>query len=170
MICTPVSNYGVSKLAAEKYLQKWVITKGIDAKIVRYSSVYGAGRMHGPVNIFINKALAGQPLTVYGTGTQTRDLTYIDDAICGTELVMERGQRGEVYNVGLGREHSVAEVARMISKHFSTSIEFVRHDLGPFDLSRSWYDITTIKGLGYVPKTDLALGISCTIFDLKEGR
>ena len=56
------------------------------------------------------------------------------------------------------------------SKYFSTSIEFVRHDLGSFDLSRSWYDITKIKGLGYELKTDLVLGISCTIFDLQEGR
>ena len=67
--CHPMSNYGVSKLAAELYLKKWVKTKGIDAKIVRYSSVYGPGRGHGPVNIFINKALHGLHLTVYGDGS-----------------------------------------------------------------------------------------------------
>jgi len=170
MICTPVSNYGVSKLAAEKYLQKWVITKGIDAKIVRFSSVYGPYRNHGPVNIFINKAMKGETLTVYGTGAQTRDLTHFSDAIVGTELAMERGRRGEVYNIGLGEEHSVVEVAKIVKKYFNVPIEYVRHDMGPFDLSRSWYDLTKAKGLGYEPRMSLELGIGSTIFDMREGR
>jgi len=170
LVCKPVSNYGCSKLAAEKYLQKWVITKGIDAKIVRFSSVYGPGRNHGPVNIFINKGMKNEPLTVHGTGMQTRDLTHIDDALRGLELVMERGRRGEIYNIGLGEEHSVAEVAKIVQRQFSVPIVNVKHQLEPFDLLRSWYDITKAKGLGYRAKMDLELGIGSTIFDMKERR
>lgn len=167
-ICIPVSNYGVSKLAAEKYLKKWVVTKGIDARIVRFSSVYGPGRKHGPVNIFINKALRNEPLTIYGTGAQTRDMVHIDDALIGLELVLERGRRGEIYNIGTGEEYSVAEVAKIIQKQRSVSITYVKHDMGPFDLARSWYNIEKAKKLGYRPRMDLELGINSTMFDIEN--
>ena len=166
--CIPISNYGISKLAAENYLKKWVITKDINAKVVRFSSVYGTGRTHGPVNIFINKALKNEPLTIYGMGTQTRDLVYIDDAIKGLELVMDEGRRGEIYNIGLGEEHSVLEVAKIIQEKTDAPIKHIKYDLGPFDLSRSWYNITKARSLGYDPQTDLETGISLTIFDTQN--
>lgn len=166
-ICMPASNYGVSKLAAEKYLKKWVLTKGVDAKIIRFSSVYGVGRKHGPVNIFINKALQGLPLTIYGSGSQTRDLIYIEDAINGLEIVMEKGVRGEIYNIGLGEEHSVSEVAKIVQSNIDVPITHVKHDMAPFDIARSWYDITKILGLGFDPKIGLEKGIELTLTDSK---
>jgi len=169
-VCIPVSNYGVSKLAAENYLRKWVVTTGIDAKVVRFSSVYGPHRKHGPVNIFINKALANEPLTIFGTGAQTRDMLHIEDAVRGLDLVMERGKRGEVYNIGIGEENSVAEVAKIIQRFLGAQVIYAKHDLSVFDLSRSWYDISKARTLGFRPRLDLTLGISSTIFDMQEGK
>jgi len=161
--CTPHSNYGVSKLTGENYLRKWVMGKGVDARIGRFSSVYGPGRMHGPVNIFVNKAKAGKALTVFGDGRQTRDLVYIDDALRGIELVLNWGGKGSIYNIGTGREHSVKEVALEVQKHFDVPIVHVEHELSHFDQPRSWYNISKIRLLGYIPKFDLEMGVKKTI-------
>lgn len=164
----PASNYGISKYTAENYLRKWVITKGINAKIIRFSSVYGRGRTEGPVNIFLNKALKGEKLTVYGDGLQTRDMVYIEDALKGLDVVMEKGEIGELYNIGTGIESSVMQVANIISDIFGSEIVFIEHEYGPFDLKRSWYNISKISKLGYQPKYTLEEGIKLTLEETKS--
>lgn len=168
VICKPMSNYGISKLAAEKYLQKWVATQGLNAKIVRFSSVYGHHRRAGPVNIFCRQALDGGPLTVYGTGSQTRDPIHIEDVTRALEIVAERGRRGEIYNVGCGEEHSVIEIARLIKrKKPHVMITHTAHRDSPFDLPRSWFDISKTVNLGWEPRIDLDMGIGLTLYDLE---
>lgn len=169
MLPRPMGNYGISKLAAELYLQKEVATKGIHAEIVRFSSVYGAGRKAGPVDIFVAQALKGGPLTIHGGGNQTRDMVHYSDVINGLELVRERGRPGEVYNIGTGIEHSVGEVAFIVKRHCPhVEIEYVKHAFSPFDLPRSWFDISKARKLGYEPKIDLEFGIELTMHDLQE--
>lgn len=167
--CQPMSNYGISKLSAEYYLKKWVKTKDIDAKILRFSSVYGPGRKHGSVNIFINKALEGLPLTVYGDGSQTRDLTYIKDALRGAKIVIENGLPGEVYNIGSGIETSVKEVAEIIAHQFNAEIIYVEHEFSKFDLKRSCYDLVKSRNIGYCPSISVYEGILKTIEGEKAG-
>jgi len=162
-LCVPVSNYGISKFAAEQYLRKWVITKDIDARIIRFSSVYGADRTEGPVNIFINKAKEGKPLTVYGDGLQTRDMVYIEDALHGLVTVLNKGVAGEIYNIGTGVESSVLDVAKIISKHTGAEITHVPYEMSAFDLKRSWYDIDKIAWLGFRPHYNLEKGILTTM-------
>jgi UDP-glucose 4-epimerase len=162
-MCVPVSNYGISKYAAEQYLRKWAITKNVDAKIIRFSSVYGANRTEGPVNIFINKALKGESLTVYGDGKQTRDMIYVDDALDALELVMEKGVRGETYNIGTGVESSVLDVAKIVSGLTGATVEFTPYEMSAFDLKRSWYDTTKIQKLGFKPSFNLERGIRETM-------
>ena len=161
--CMPMSNYGISKLAAEQYLKKWVKTKGVDARIVRFSSVYGAGRLHGPVNIFINQALQGKPITVFGDGSHTRDLTYIDDAVHGVKIALSYGMPGEVYNIGSGVETSVGEVAYAVAAVIATEVLFKPHEFNEFDLPRSFYDVTKAKKLGFAAAYNLYDGIAATI-------
>ena len=168
--CIPVSNYGVSKLAGEYYLKKWVATKDVDAKILRFSSVYGLGRSHGPVNIFINRALDGKPLTVYGDGSQTRDLAYIQDAINGAIIVCKQGVPGEIYNIGCGVETSVKAIAELIGTYFSTEVTHIGHEFSQFDLKRSWYDITKANNIGYSPLYSPAKGIELTVLAEREVR
>jgi len=169
--CRPMCNYGISKLAAELYLQKWVSTRGVDAKIVRFSSIYGPGRRAGPVNVFLRQAINGKPITVHGSGSQTRDYVHVEDVVRGMELVQERGQRGHIYNLGFGEEHSVAEVAGIVQQIYpSTSIEYVKAEYSPYDLPRSWFDITKARGLGYNPRMHLELGIRSTAFDMENSQ
>ncbi len=158
----PRANYGCSKRYAELLLQKWVATKYVDCKVVRFSSVYGPYREHGPVNIFINKALKGEPLTVYGDGSQTRDMIYIDDALRGMIKVLELGSPGEIYNVGYGKEHSVTEVALIIQGITGSEIKFIPHQFSEFDVKRSYYNIDKVRSLSWEPKYDLVEGIERT--------
>lgn len=157
----PTANYGCTKRLAELYLQKWVTMTGIPAKAVRFSSVYGVGRgMNGPVNVFINLALRGKPLTVYGDGSQTRDAVYIEDAIRGLRLVQMKGEPGEIYNIGCGEEHSVREIAEIVSTISGVEVVYVSgHEFSKFDVKRSYYDISKVRKLGYKPKYSLKAGI-----------
>ena len=161
----PTANYGCTKRLAELYLQKWVIMAGIDAKIIRFSSVYGAGRgMNGPVNVFCTLAMRGKPLTVYGDGSQTRDTVYVDDALYGLTLVQRKGVPGEVYNIGCGEEHSAAEIAEIVSSLTGAEVSYILgHEFSKFDVARSYYDISKLKGLGYEPLYSLLDGIKKTL-------
>jgi len=165
----PVSNYGCSKLAAEQYLNKWAITEALDAKTVRFSSIYGKGRNAGPVNIFCKRASENKSITIYGSGGQTRDYVHVSDVCNGMILVMERGKRGEAYNLGYGEEHSVSEVAHLVKKHHSsTEILYEKAEYSAYDLPRSWFDVGKAKKLGYNPKIDLPLGVNLTLFEYME--
>jgi UDP-glucose 4-epimerase len=160
----PVANYGCTKLLAEYYLRKWVLTDGIDAKIVRFSSVYGLGRgREGPVNTFIEKALDGETLTVFGDGSQTRDMVHVIDAIRGMTQIMKSGASGQAYNIGLGEEHSVLEVAQEVSSLTGARIEMVPKALSKFDVSRSYYNISKARKVGYSPEIPLKHGIKLVL-------
>lgn len=168
----PTANYGCTKRLAELYLQKWVMMNDVEARIIRFSSVYGTDRgKQGPVNVFLELALEGKPLTVYGDGSQTRDMVHISDAISGVRCVLENGEPGEIYNIGIGREHSVKEVAEIVSELTGTELIFVEgHKFSPFDVKRSYYDISKIKGLGWEPKISLPVGILRTYKEMRKLR
>lgn len=168
-LCIPVSNYGVSKLACEHYLKKWVLTREIDAKIARFFSVYGCGRKEGPINVFIERALKGEPLIIYGDGTNTRDFTHISDAILGVQLVMERGGRGEIYNIANGREASVNDVAEIIREIFPrVRVRYQPTKYPVFDLARSYADLVRAKHIGYTPRVTLKDGIVRTVEEYRQ--
>jgi UDP-glucose 4-epimerase len=160
----PTANYGCSKRAAELYVQKWSTMHGITGRIVRFSSVYGPRRgMYGPVNVFLSKALKNEPLTIFGDGSQTRDLTYIEDACRGMDIVMRQGVAGEIYNIGLGKEHSILEVAEIIAGLTGAKITFIKgHEFSKFDVTRSYYNIEKARAIGYEPLTSLRKGIKLT--------
>lgn len=161
----PTANYGCSKRYAELVLQKWVLNTGIEAKIVRFSSVYGPDRTHGPVNIFINKALKGEVLTVFGSGEQTRDLIHVSDACRGLELVLEKGEPGEIYNIGYGLAHSILQVAQTVHNLTGAPVVFVEgHEFTKFDVLQSKFDTTKARReLGFEAQVDLKKGIQLTL-------
>ncbi len=83
--------------------------------IVRFSSVFGIGDSSRVVYRFMQSALSGQTIQVDGDGSPSSDFIYVDDAVRGAVLAMERGKSGEVYNIGSGRETSLLELAGMIA-------------------------------------------------------
>jgi UDP-glucose 4-epimerase len=128
----PLTPYAVSKLGGEHYAQAFYESYGLPIACVRYSNVYGPGQRPdnpycGVVSKFLADARAERPLSVHGDGEQSRDYTYIDDAIEATLLAAIRPRaEGEVFNVGTGIETSVNDLAAAIGRALDVPIE-VRH-------------------------------------------
>lgn len=101
----PVSPYGVTKLAAEHLLGAYHETFGFPVVVLRYFSIYGPRqRPDMAYRIFCERLIAGEPITVFGDGLQTRGNTYVSDCVSATVAALDRGEPGTVLNIGGGSE------------------------------------------------------------------
>jgi UDP-glucose 4-epimerase len=109
----PLSPYGASKQALEAWLGVYQRTFGMDYTILRYANIYGPRqgvREEGAVvAVFATRMAADQPVTVDGTGQQTRDFVYVGDCVTANVAALERGSGG-AFNIGTGRETSIREI------------------------------------------------------------
>ena len=122
----PLSPYGVSKLSAEYHLAAFARLYAIDTVALRYSNVYGprqdAAGEAGVVAIFMRRALAGEPLVVYGDGDQTRDLVYVGDVAAANVMATEcplpplSDVDARAYNIATGVETTVNQLADLVSE------------------------------------------------------
>jgi UDP-glucose 4-epimerase len=115
----PISAYGVSRAAAEMYVQMYGRTHGFPVQIVRCANVYGPGqpaeRSQGAVAVFLHRVAAGLPLRIVGDGSAVRDYVYVGDvADAIARLVLGQHDTG-IVNVGAGRGHTVLEVVEHVS-------------------------------------------------------
>jgi UDP-glucose 4-epimerase len=112
----PISPYGASKLAGEKYVQLYGYNYGVKYAILRYANVYGerqdARGEAGVIAIFLDRLKAGRALTVFGTGEQTRDYIYVGDVVRANLLALKREG---VFNIATGVETSVNELIEIIA-------------------------------------------------------
>jgi UDP-glucose 4-epimerase len=109
----PLSPYGASKQALEAWLGVYQRTFGLDFTVLRYANIYGPRqgiREEGAVvAVFATRMAADQPVTIDGTGRQTRDFVYVGDCVTANVAALERGS-GKAFNIGTGRETSVGEI------------------------------------------------------------
>jgi nucleoside-diphosphate-sugar epimerase len=114
----PISEYGASKLAFEHYLSAYAARGLIEYAALRYANVYGPRQGStgeaGVVSIFTRQMLAGEPVTIFGDGTKTRDYVYVGDVVEAT-VRAAAGPSGVVANVGWGREVSDLELFRAVA-------------------------------------------------------
>ncbi|MBX2959502.1 MAG: NAD-dependent epimerase/dehydratase family protein [Flavobacteriales bacterium] len=164
-----LSGYAATKLLGENYTLMYNRNYDLPTSSVRYSNVYGPGQSPtnpycGVLGKFIHNVLTEQPLKIFGDGEQTRDYTYIDDAVSATILAAVHPRAyGDVFNVGTSIETSVNELANIISNVIPTGIEYVEErDID--NIRRRSIDITKIhNSLGWTPKTNVVQGIKLTI-------
>ena len=169
----PRSCYDEGKRFAEAISMVYVREHDVDVRIVRIFNTYGPrmdptdGRV---VPNFITQALAGEPLTVYGDGSQTRSLCYVDDLVDGLERAMfAPGLGGEVFNLGNPEEHTVLEYARRIRDLCGGTSEIVFRDLPEDDPSRRCPDIAKARRvLDWQPGVGLEDGLRQTIAWFRE--
>jgi UDP-glucose 4-epimerase len=134
-----LSPYAVSKLGGENYCAAFYESYGVPTACVRYSNVYGPGQRYenpysGVVAKFMRDARAGVPLSIHGDGEQTRDYTYVDDAIEATLAAAVRPRaEGEVFNVGTGIETSVNELGLAIGRALGVEVELNHIDRRDID-------------------------------------
>ena len=172
--CVPVSYYGVTKFAAERYAH---ITGarpdvGLDVTSLRMFNVYGPRQSidnpyQGVLAIFIGNVLRGEPITIHGDGTQTRDFVFIDDVVGAWMRVLDsRETAGAVLNVGSGRETSVNQLADAVLAAFGEtrdSWEIRRQDVQLGDQRRAAAEIDAISAHGWKPTVTLQDGVARTV-------
>jgi UDP-glucose 4-epimerase len=169
--------YAVSKLAGENYCMAFYESYGMPATAVRYSNIYGPGQdaanpYCGVVAKFAESLFAGKPPVIHGDGNQTRDFTFIDDAVEATLLaaVSERAT-GEVFNVGTGVETRVNQLAETLIRLIGARVEPVHTDRRDVDnIRRRVVNIEkTRRSLRWVPEVTLEQGLERTI-EWQRGR
>ena len=160
----PVSPYGVTKLAAEHLCLAYAepAVSSIAVAALRYFTVYGPRqRPDMGFRRFLDAALEGRPITVYGDGEQTRDFTYVADAVGANLLAMNAPIRGDVVNVGGGARVSVNEAIDLIGRVTGRRLRVERRPGPPGDVRHTGADGTRAEALlGYRPQTDLLEGLT----------
>jgi len=158
----PVSPYGVSKLAAEQLCYLYFANYGVPAVSLRYFTVYGPRqRPDMGFHKFLRATILGEPIGVYGDGDQTRDFTFISDAVNANVLAAARGVPGRVYNIGGGSRVSVNDVLTMIERIAGRRPIVTVDPVQKGDMRHTYADTSLAHAdLGYAPTVGLEEGLA----------
>src|SRR3990167_2747381 len=162
------SPYDEGKRFAEAVIAAYTRKYKIDTRLARIFNTYGPNmnREDGRfISNFINQALTGKPLTVYGEGLQTRSSCYVSDMVSGLYLLgIKKNLKGEIINIGNPDERTVLEVAELVKKLVNTESEIIYKPIGEDDPKRRCPDIAKAKKLlEWSPKVNLEEGLKLTI-------
>jgi nucleoside-diphosphate-sugar epimerase len=167
MTPAPVSPYAVSKLAGEHYCRVFYELYGLETVSLRYFNVYGprqdpTSEYAAVIPKFIALALEGKPLEVHGDGQQSRDFTYIEDAVQATLLAATAPDvGGAVLNVGAGSAYSILDLVRTLEAILGRHLEVRYTAPRPGDVRTTLADITAARHrLGYEPQVSLPQGLN----------
>jgi len=159
----PFSPYGTTKLDAEHLVRMYHQNHGIQTVILRYFSVYGPRqRPDMAFDIFCRAALAGERVTIFGDGNQTRDFTFVADVVGANRAAANAGDAvvGGTYNIGGGSQASVNDALRTISELSGRDLDAQYVDRQRGDVRHTSADITRAREvLGFKPSTALADGL-----------
>jgi UDP-glucose 4-epimerase len=164
----PLSPYGVSKLACERYLYYYHAQYGLPYASLRYSNVYGPKQdPHGEagvVAIFSGNLAEGMTSTTNGTGEQTRDYVYVEDVARANVLALEGEAPSGAYKVGTGSETSVNELYRLLLGISGKNLAPEHGPAKPGEQLRSSVDPTLAgRVIGWRPEVDLTSGLEETL-------
>jgi nucleoside-diphosphate-sugar epimerase len=158
----PLSPYGVTKLAAEHLCHLYSANHGVPATSVRYFTVYGPRqRPDMAFNRFLRAALQGDSISVFGDGGQTRDFTFVADAVAATLAAGERGVPGRAYNIGGGSRVSLNEVLDIVGRATGKALQINRGPAQKGDMRDTYADTALAKAdLGFRPTVSLVDGLA----------
>lgn len=158
----PVSPYGVTKLAAEQLCYLYFVNEGVPTVSLRYFTVYGPRqRPDMGFHKFLRATLLDQPITVYGDGEQTRDFTFVHDAVAANVAAAMRGIPGRVYNIGGGSHVSINQVLDMIARVSGRRPKTIVDPAQKGDMRHTYADTSLARAdLGFIPKVGLEEGLA----------
>ena len=158
----PFSPYGVTKLAGEHLALLYARNFGMPVAALRYFTVYGPRqRPDMAFHRFCRALLLGQPITVYGDGRQSRDFTYVADAIEANLRAWRRASPQAVYNVGGGSQVELLDAIRILERTLGVEAILQHEPLPPGDPLRTRADATRIRAeLGFAPATPIEQGLA----------
>jgi UDP-glucose 4-epimerase len=167
----PISPYGVAKLAAERYCVSFSrVYESFESVVLRYFNVFGPrqspfSQYAAMVPLFITAIAAGEPVTIFGDGEQSRDFTYVANVVDATTRAADaKGASGRIFNVAAGSPASVNAVAETIGRIVDKPVEVSFAAPRPGDIRDSWADVSAAKDvLGFTPSVDLEEGLRRTI-------
>ena len=166
--CQPSSPYGLEKLAIDQYARLYHEQYGLETVSLRYFNVYGpgqSGQYAGVISTFCDQAQRGQPLTIEGDGTQTRDFVHVSDVVQANLLAATSPAAvGNAINIGTGQSTTIASLAETIISTVDADIGTTHIDGRANDVAHSVADISRAREmLGFEPRTDLATGLQSLV-------
>jgi UDP-glucose 4-epimerase len=158
----PVSPYGVSKLAAEHLCFLYHLSHGVPAVSLRFFTVYGPRqRPDMGFHKFLRAAIRKEPISLYGDGEQTRDFTYVHDAVTATIAAARQGVAGRVYNIGGGSRVSVNQVLELVGRLAGGAPLVTIDPAQKGDMRHTYADTRLARAdLGFTPTFDLERGLA----------
>lgn len=168
----PVDVNGINKLAAERYYTLYNDVHGISTVSLRLTNTYGprmelANDKKGFAGVFIRNALQGNPIRIYGTGSQQRDFNYVGDVVEALLLAGERESvNGQVYNLGFDPPHSLLEFVEILGGMSEFEVEFVRFpdEIAAIDIGDYYGDFSKFReATGWEPHVGLEEGLAQTL-------
>ena len=170
---TPVSPYGVSKLAAESYVRVYGDLYDIPTVALRYFTVYGPRmRPNMAISNFVSRCMNDEPPVVYGDGSQTRDFTYIDDIVRANAKLLETDAAdGEVMNIGSTDNVDIQTLAAVIRDAIAPDLDVEYGERQAGDAEHTHADVSKAADvLGYEPTEDIRSGVGEFIDWYRENR
>ncbi len=169
LIPNPSTPYAASKLSGEYYCKAIKELYDLDFTILRLSNSYGPfdppGKYRNVIPNFFKAAIGGKNLIITGTGTETRDFTFVDDTIQGILLAAtSKAAKNEIFNLGTGKETSIKKLTKSILQITNSHSKIVYESMRSFDhIKKRKMNISKAKKLlGYTPKTSLREGLEIT--------
>jgi len=161
-----VSPYGTSKLCAEKYIELYKKTYGLENTILRYSNVYGPRQNTlgeaGVITIFINNLLANKKCNIFGTGSQTRDFVYVDDVAEANVLALEKSNG--IINIGTQTQTDINKLYKNISELTGSNQKPIYQSSIKGEVMKFVVNISKAKQeLGWTARTELRKGLEKTV-------
>jgi dTDP-glucose 4,6-dehydratase len=168
----PSSPYSAAKAGGDLLVLAHVRTYGVDALITRGSNTYGPNQYPEKIlPLFVTNALDGEPLPLYGDGSQVRDWLYVEDHCTGIELALREGAAGEIYNVGGGEEVENREITQRVLEETGADESLVRRvDDRPGHDRRYALDTAKLEALGWTKRWRLAQGLPATVAWYRDNR
>jgi len=156
----PVSPYGVTKLAGENLCYLYWKNYNLPTVSLRYFTVYGPRqRLDMAIHKFVRAILDGEEIVVYGDGEQTRDFTYVDDAVEANILAANNDLAGETFNIGGGCRISVNELIKLMEDVLGKKANIKNIEKQKGDVRDTWADVSKAeKELGWKPKVKIEEG------------
>ena len=163
----PTSPYGLDKVAADHYARLYHDLYGLETIALRYFNVYGpgqSGEYAGVIDVFRRQAERGEPITVHGDGSQTRDFVHVDDVVRANLLAAtadtDTDAVGRAYNVGTGESVTIRELAELVRDAAGSDSAIEHFDPREGDIDHSRADVDRARReLAYEPTVGLREGL-----------
>ncbi len=171
-VMSPISPYAATKVAGEALCFTYHHLYNINIHALRFFTVYGPRqRPEMAIHLFADNMLEGDPITIFGDGTSSRDYTYVDDIVSGVVASVEQCSGFEIINLGGSQTTSLKTLVELLGQQLEVSPTIRHEPKRPGDVPITYADVSRAKELlGYVPEIDIEEGIKRFCTWLKEER